>query len=65
MHVILEPLKEARKYGMEVVFSDGYVRHVYPILVCYVADYPEQCLVMCAKYGTCPKCMASDHHLII
>ncbi|KAG1884783.1 hypothetical protein F4604DRAFT_1977115 [Suillus subluteus] len=63
MHFILEPLKEAGKHGIEVVFGDGYVRRVYPILTCYVADYPEQCLVMCAKYGTCPKCMASENDL--
>ena len=30
MCVVLEPLKEAGKDGMEVVFGDGYVRRVYP-----------------------------------
>ena len=39
MRMVLEPLKEAGKDGMEVVFGDGYVRRVYPILACYVADY--------------------------
>ena len=63
MRVVLEPLKEAGKDGMEVVFGDGYVRRVYPILACYVADYPEQCLVTCAKYGTCPKCLVSEDEL--
>ncbi|KIK78152.1 hypothetical protein PAXRUDRAFT_164756 [Paxillus rubicundulus Ve08.2h10] len=56
MRLILEPLKEAGRSGLEVVCGDGHVRMVHPILVCYVADYPEQCLVTCAKYGTCPKC---------
>ena len=59
MCIVLEPLMEAGKHEMEVVFEDGYVRRVYPILACYVADYPEQCLVTCAKYGTCPKCLVS------
>ena len=54
---------EAGKHGMEVVFGDGYVRCVYPILACYVADYPEQCLVTCAKYDTCPKCLVSEDKL--
>src|ERR1700709_792724 len=56
MRIVLEPLKQPGKKGMEVVFGDGRVRMVHPLLACYVADYPEQCLVTCAKYGTCPKC---------
>ncbi|KDQ50674.1 hypothetical protein JAAARDRAFT_141594, partial [Jaapia argillacea MUCL 33604] len=28
-----------------------------------VADYPEQCLVTCAKSGTCPKCQCPDKEL--
>ena len=56
MRTILGPLKEVGRTGMEVTGGDGKVRMVYPILACYVADYPEQCLVTCSKYGTCPKC---------
>lgn len=63
MRVVLEPLIDAGKNGMEVVGGDGSVRMVHPILACYVADYPEQCLVTCAKYGTCPKCQALEDDL--
>ncbi|KAF9043522.1 hypothetical protein BDZ89DRAFT_901033, partial [Hymenopellis radicata] len=53
---IMEPLKEAGQNGVEMTSGDGAVRMVHPVLASYVADYPEQCLVTCAKYGTCPKC---------
>jgi hypothetical protein len=59
MALVLDPLKSAgdpKGDGIEMVGGDGVVRRVYPLLCSYVADYPEQCLVTCTKYGTCPKC---------
>ncbi|KAJ8592768.1 hypothetical protein M405DRAFT_715360, partial [Rhizopogon salebrosus TDB-379] len=62
--IIPEPLKEAGRAGIEVVGGDGLVRMVFPIVACYIADYPEQCLgVSCTKYGTCPKCKAKVDRL--
>lgn len=58
MRVVLEPLIAAGRNGVEMISSDGSVRNVFPILTCYAADYPEQCLVSCSKYGTCVKCRA-------
>lgn len=63
MWIILEPLKQAGMTGVEMQSSNGDICQVFPILTCYVADYPEQCLVMCTKYGTCPKCQASAKEL--
>ena len=63
MHLILAPLMDAGRTGVEMTGGDEAVCNVYPILASYVADYPEQCLVSCSKYGTCPKCQCSADKL--
>ncbi|KAG2062522.1 hypothetical protein BDR04DRAFT_943814, partial [Suillus decipiens] len=43
--------------GIELTSGDGAVRLRFPVLSAYVADYPEQDLVMCMHYAQmCPKC---------
>ncbi|TFK16438.1 hypothetical protein FA15DRAFT_662155 [Coprinopsis marcescibilis] len=54
MAYILGLLKEAGRKGIKMENYWGEIRQIHPILS-YVADYPEQCLVACCKYGTCPK----------
>jgi hypothetical protein len=63
MRIILEPLIKAGCEGVEITGGDGQVRRVHPILAAYIADYPEQCLVTCAKYGTCPRCKVKEDEL--
>ncbi|KAF7799993.1 hypothetical protein EIP86_011236 [Pleurotus ostreatoroseus] len=59
MKIITEPLVEAGKHGRLMTSGDGAIRECFPILACYIGDYPEQCLVCCTRSGsTCPKCPA-------
>lgn len=57
LQIILEPIKEASKEGVEALCADGYVRRIHPILAAYIADFPEQCLVTCARQNRCPVCV--------
>ena len=54
---ICQPLFEPAENGVRLADSWGCVRRCHPILAAYVADYPEQCLVTCVRYGqACPVC---------
>lgn len=57
--VIMEEVELAMENGgWELECADGFVRPCMPLLACYAADYPEQCLVTCTN--GCPKCLAKD-----
>jgi hypothetical protein len=58
MEAILEPIREASRDGVEALCADGYMRRIHPILAAYIADFPEQCLVACARQNRCPVCVA-------
>jgi hypothetical protein len=57
MSRMLEPLERLVKTGpIEMSSGDGIVRRTFPIVACFVADYPEQVLVSGCKTGDCPRC---------
>ncbi|KAF8579423.1 hypothetical protein K439DRAFT_1620543 [Ramaria rubella] len=56
MTQILQSIIEPGTNGIMLTGGDGQVCKCFPILACYIADYPEQCLVACTWFGeTNPK----------
>ncbi|KAI5117089.1 hypothetical protein M0805_000569 [Coniferiporia weirii] len=56
MKYILKPLEKAGREGVDMTGGDGNIRNNFSIVACYPADYPEQCLATCVKYGGCIGC---------
>ncbi|KAI0056853.1 hypothetical protein BV25DRAFT_1872634 [Artomyces pyxidatus] len=52
MEHIFAPLRDHARDGVELTSGDGAVRLCFPVIACYVADYPEQSLVTCTRTGS-------------
>lgn len=59
--LILEPLKVAARYGVEIRCADGGVRRVYPIIAAHIGDWPEHTLAGSTFQMQCPVCKAAFH----
>ncbi|KAI0062603.1 hypothetical protein BV25DRAFT_1803728 [Artomyces pyxidatus] len=57
---ILAPLELAGLQGIPMASGDGVIRRCHPILAAFVADYPEQCLIVGCKNMECPQSCILD-----
>jgi len=56
---VLRPLEKAGTEGVCIADSHGDIRHCFPLLATYLADYPEQILVNIAPYNASPVTIAT------
>lgn len=56
MEMLMEPLKEAMKEGVEFTCADGRTRRGYPIPAAFEGDWPEQCAMASCDQSGCPVC---------
>lgn len=56
MTVCLEPLVHTGRHGQMIACADGLVRKVFPIIMAYIADFPEQCTIASCVQSGCPVC---------
>ncbi|KAG8773758.1 hypothetical protein FRC12_002328 [Ceratobasidium sp. 428] len=54
---VFEPLNTASSQGTLAWCADGYLRHIYPVIAAWIADWPEQNDLAGTTQGGCPKCM--------
>jgi Plavaka transposase len=53
---VVKRLEKAELNGINMLCPDGQRRLCHPIICQYIADYPEQCLLSCITYASCPRC---------
>ncbi|KAI0043223.1 hypothetical protein FA95DRAFT_1498903 [Auriscalpium vulgare] len=63
MRLILGPIKTFTRTGLAMASGDGIWRRCHPVFAVFVGDYPEQALVTCTLFGTCPKCLVPHNEL--
>jgi Plavaka transposase len=62
---VLSCFQEAEREGVNMLCPDGMRRRCHPVLCQYIGDYPEQTLLCCILYKSCPRCMIPPYYEMI